>query len=82
MPEMRGRVERAEAGSRAAREPPHAGRGLGLGLAITKHIVEVHDGTISVESDGPMRGARFDLKFPIVRDVASLLPREPRLRVG
>ena len=45
-------------------------RGLGLGLAITKRIVEQLDGTISVESEVG-RGTKFTLRFP-ARDDASV----------
>jgi len=41
-------------------------KGLGLGLAIAKHIVEVHGGTLAAESEGPMRGAQFTLTLPRV----------------
>jgi signal transduction histidine kinase/CheY-like chemotaxis protein len=39
--------------------------GLGLGLAITRHLVELHGGTIHAESDGPGQGARFILELPV-----------------
>jgi signal transduction histidine kinase/ActR/RegA family two-component response regulator len=39
--------------------------GLGLGLSIVKHLVEVHDGSVSVQSAGPGRGATFIVQFPI-----------------
>jgi signal transduction histidine kinase len=39
--------------------------GLGLGLAIVRHIVELHGGRVSVHSDGPGRGSTFTLVFPI-----------------
>jgi signal transduction histidine kinase/HAMP domain-containing protein len=38
--------------------------GLGLGLAISKTLVEAHQGTITVQSDGPNKGAAFTLVFP------------------
>jgi PAS domain S-box-containing protein len=39
--------------------------GLGLGLAIARHIIELHHGEISAESDGPGRGARFLVTLPV-----------------
>ncbi len=39
--------------------------GLGLGLAITKALVDAHDGTISASSAGGQRGATFTLTLPL-----------------
>ena len=39
-------------------------QGLGLGLAIAKHIVEAHGGTISVESSSATRGTTFRVTLP------------------
>ncbi|WP_226587873.1 ATP-binding response regulator [Microseira wollei] len=40
--------------------------GLGLGLAIVRHLVELHGGTVSVHSAGEGQGATFIVKLPIV----------------
>ena len=40
--------------------------GLGLGLAIVRHLVELHDGEVSVESAGENQGATFTVCLPTV----------------
>jgi signal transduction histidine kinase/CheY-like chemotaxis protein len=39
--------------------------GLGLGLAIVRHLVEAHGGTIEAHSDGSGKGAAFTVMLPI-----------------
>jgi PAS domain S-box-containing protein len=57
--------------------------GLGLGLAISKHLVDLHDGAISVESRGRSHGATFKVILDVVRDrvgqseVTARLPHKP-----
>ncbi|MGE5179893.1 MAG: PAS domain S-box protein [Bacteroidota bacterium] len=38
--------------------------GLGLGLAIVRHVVEMHGGTVQAESAGERRGSRFTVLLP------------------
>lgn len=48
--------------------------GLGLGLAIARHVVEMHGGTIHAASDGVGAGATFRIHLPIM-----IVHREPYL---
>jgi PAS domain S-box-containing protein len=41
--------------------------GLGVGLALVRHIVELHGGRVSVESQGPGRGTTFTVELPRAR---------------
>jgi len=38
--------------------------GLGLGLSIVKHLVELHGGRVRASSAGPGKGARFEVRLP------------------
>ena len=58
LPRVFERLQQGESGM--ARR--HAG--LGLGLAIVRQVVDLHQGTVSAESDGPGRGATFRITLP------------------
>ena len=49
-------------------------RGLGLGLAIAKHLVELHGGSIWADSDGLGCGARFTVELSLLRGHAHPIP--------
>lgn len=42
--------------------------GLGLGLAVVRHIVELHGGSVSAESAGPGKGSTFTVDLPLAAD--------------
>ncbi|HTF37445.1 MAG TPA: ATP-binding protein, partial [Blastocatellia bacterium] len=50
--------------------------GLGLGLAIVRHLVELHGGTVRAESEGAGKGAVFVVKLPSRISPTSALGKE------
>ena len=51
--------------------------GLGLGLTITKTLLNMHNGTIDAQSDGPGRGATFIVTLPTVQHFTRPAGRSP-----
>ncbi|WP_223641350.1 PAS domain S-box protein [Corallococcus sp. EGB] len=49
--------------------------GLGLGLSIVRHIVEMHGGTVTAASDGEGRGSAFTVRLPL----SATLRRDPAM---
>ncbi|HYO13989.1 MAG TPA: MASE1 domain-containing protein [Thermoanaerobaculia bacterium] len=58
LPQIFGAFEQAHARSRRI-------GGLGLGLAISHTIAEMHGGSLTARSEGPGRGATFSLRLPV-----------------
>lgn len=76
LPHMFERFRQADASSARAQG------GLGLGLAITRQLVELHGGTITAESEGEGRGAVFTVRLPLVRAGAARAAEEAGRRVS
>ncbi len=53
-----------------------AGQGSGLGLWISKGIVELHLGRLTAYSEGLGKGSTFTIEFPLVEQRMSALPTE------
>jgi signal transduction histidine kinase/CheY-like chemotaxis protein len=72
LPHVFERFRQADAG------PTRQTAGLGLGLSIVRHIIEMHGGSVDVASDGEGKGATFRVRLPvmIVHDAAVREPRE------
>jgi signal transduction histidine kinase/CheY-like chemotaxis protein len=60
LPRVFERFSQADSGS------TRAAGGLGLGLAIVRHLVELHGGTVDVASPGEGQGATFTVRLPIL----------------
>ncbi|HEV8593700.1 MAG TPA: ATP-binding protein [Pyrinomonadaceae bacterium] len=49
--------------------------GLGLGLAIVRSLVELHGGSVAVQSDGENKGAKFTVRLPVKSSTAAVAPQ-------
>jgi PAS domain S-box-containing protein len=66
LPHVFDRFSQADSGSTRA----HGG--LGLGLAIVRHLVELHAGSVEATSDGAGQGAAFTVRLPIKHSKAAI----------
>jgi PAS domain S-box-containing protein len=72
LPHVFDRFTQADSGSTRA----HGG--LGLGLAIVRHLVELHAGTVEASSAGQGQGATFSVRLPIHNSKATNLGNDQR----
>src|SRR6185369_3946683 len=53
--------------------------GLGIGLSLSRSLVEIHGGTVEAQSDGIGKGSTFTVRLP-ARPANEPLPAPPRVR--
>jgi PAS domain S-box-containing protein len=54
--------------------------GLGLGLSLVKHLVELHGGIVEAESPGEGQGATFKVKLPLRKELSSSFQAQSNLK--
>jgi PAS domain S-box-containing protein len=64
--------------AQAERTPDRSQGGLGIGLALVKSLVELHDGSITAFSEGVGKGSRFSVCLPHVKDESTTSGTEHR----
>ncbi|MDB5224950.1 MAG: hypothetical protein JWO43_572 [Candidatus Adlerbacteria bacterium] len=57
---------------------PRKIEGLGIGLAVVKHFVELHDGSIRAHSDGLNKGSTFTVSLPLSKESGKVDGQEGR----
>jgi PAS domain S-box-containing protein len=58
----------------AERSPDRAEGGLGIGLTLVRTVVRMHGGTVTARSSGPSGGSHFEVRLPILEQVAMPAP--------
>jgi signal transduction histidine kinase len=75
-PQELARVFEAFAQGDHAEEKGHRFGGLGLGLAISERLVQLHGGSIRASSPGRGQGATFEVELPLAEVPAETAARE------
>jgi signal transduction histidine kinase len=51
--------------ARAKSRPSQPRAGLGVGLGVAKHLIDLHHGHVSARSEGPGKGSEFEVRLPV-----------------
>ncbi len=63
-----------------AEDPRDGQGGLGIGLALVRELVALHDGSVEASSAGVGQGAEFAVRLPLARTLGAELPERPAVR--
>ena len=63
--------------TQAERTPDRAQGGLGLGLALVKHIVALHGGTVEAQSEGLGKGSALTVTLPLIKKTTRYAHSQP-----
>jgi signal transduction histidine kinase len=67
-----------DAFEKGARQNKQAASGLGLGLTVSKALTDLHRGKLTAHSEGPGKGATFELRLPLKQEQpAASAPAHP-----
>ena len=66
----------------AEASPDHGNGGLGLGLMLVKALTELHEGEVAACSDGPGKGSKFTVRFPLAKKVVHKNSAPPSKKIA
>jgi len=66
-----GAGERRHLAGEEDRDPARSRGGLGIGLALARRLAELHGGSVTARSQGPGRGAEFEVRLPLAVNAAA-----------
>jgi CheY-like chemotaxis protein len=66
--------------TQSSRALDRAQGGLGIGLTLVRSLVELHQGTVSADSEGVGKGSRFTVKLPISSQTPTPQTSRPRVQ--
>ena len=63
--------------SRGDRDSGRSQGGLGIGLALSRRLAQMHDGSLDARSDGPGKGSEFIVRLPLAMAADNVAPEVP-----